>query len=120
MSLALFVILAADRAPTAPLWQSALKEYNIPLQFAEGNDLRIGGVFPLRLRGREASFQFFIESYTELKSECPELSKVTLPSPVVYSLVYQDFPEGASAFYAASVLVARFGGVAFEPSAARS
>lgn len=117
MSMALFVILADDRSPTAVAWQKGLNEHDVPIQFVKGTNLRRQGVIPLRLRGRKSSFQFFIESFAEMSAEYPQLANITLPSPVIYSMVYQgDLLEAASAFYAASVLVARFGGVAFDPS----
>jgi hypothetical protein len=118
MSMALLVLLAADRSPSAAAWQ-ALYECNVPIQFCRGIDLRDGGAIPSRLRGRRSSFQFFLGGHAEVSEHYPELADIKLSSPaVVYYLVYQgDWLQAASAFYAASVLVARFRGVAFEPMA---
>jgi len=44
MSMALFVILARDRAPTADAWQKALHERNVPIELdTTGVDLRRHG-----------------------------------------------------------------------------
>lgn len=54
----------------------------------------------------------------ELQKLYPMLAGVEVQEPVVYSLRYGgDFLECASAFYAASVLVSKFGGIAFAPEA---
>lgn len=119
MSMTLFVFLEADRCPTGAAWQNALNELNIPLQFTfELNPAQASGGVPLHLRGGASMFQFFNEgdSYAELRADYPELADLRMQSPVVYSLLYGGFLEAAAVFYAALALVARFGGVAFEPS----
>jgi hypothetical protein len=117
MSMELFVILALTRAPTADAWQKALIERHVPVQFSESLDLaRHSGFVPLTVQGQRSGFYFLNESYAELREHYPVLANIKLERPVVYSLGYGGHMlECASAFYAASALVAQFGGVAFEP-----
>jgi hypothetical protein len=117
MSMQLFVVLALHSSPTGEAWQNALKEQGVPLQFSALPDpARDTGFVPLTVLGQPSGFYFLRENYGELRGLYPALARVKLQEPVVYSLGYGGhFLECASAFYAASVLVARFGGVAFEP-----
>jgi hypothetical protein len=117
MSVEILVLMATHQSPTSDAWQKALKEYSLPVQFSELTDLtRHTGFMPLTVRGQRSGFYFLIESYTEARTLYPVLANVKLQEPVVYSLQFGGhFLEGASAFYAAAVLVARFGGVAFDP-----
>jgi hypothetical protein len=117
MSMELYVVLALHSSPTGEAWQNALKEQGVPVEFnALPDPARDTGFVPLTILGQQSGFYFLREDYKELCGHYPALASVKLQEAVVYSLGYGGhFLEGASAFYAASVLVARFGGVAFEP-----
>jgi hypothetical protein len=87
------------------------------VQFSESLDLtRQSGSLPLTVKGQRSGFYFLNESYAELREQHPALASVELDTPVVYSLGYGGhFVECASVFYAASALVAQFGGIALDP-----
>jgi len=113
----LFVVLGLHSSPTGEAWQNALKEQGVPVEFSPlPNPARDTGFFPVTVLGQQSGFFFVREDYGELRGHYPALASIKLQEPVVYSLGYGGhFLECASAFYAASVLVARFGGVAFDP-----
>ena len=117
MSMEILVILAMEKAPTGPAWQQALQQQHTPVVFSGTPDLaRDRGFLPMTVQGRASGFYFLTESYSEVRSHYPALTHATVDKPIVYSLGYGGhFLECASAFYAASTLVARFGGIAFDP-----
>jgi hypothetical protein len=117
MSMELLVVLAMGKAPTGPAWRQALEEQRIPVHFADSRDLPPkGGFVPLTVQGRASGFYFLTENYSELRSRYPALAHVNTEKPVVFSLGYGGhFLECTAVFYAASTLVARFGGMAFDP-----
>ena len=117
MSMELLVVLALDKAPTGPAWRQALEEQRTPVLLSITPDLaRDRGFLPTTVQGRSSGFYFLTENFSELRSLYPPLAHVNLKKPVVFSLGYGGhFLECASVFYAASTLVARFGGIAFEP-----
>ena len=76
------------------------------------------GFVPVTVKGQKSGFYFLLESYRELAQSYPKLVGIKLDKPIVYSLGYGgDRLECAAAFYSAAILVARFGGVAFETQA---
>jgi hypothetical protein len=117
MSMELFVILAATRAPDTSSWNRALAEAKVPVHFVETVDLsRHTGFLPVTVTGAKSGFYFLRESYPELAALYPGVANLKLEKPVVYSLGYGGhFDECAAVFYSASVLVSTFGGLAFEP-----
>ena len=117
MSIELLVVLAAAKAPDWTSWNQALWEARAPASLSRSQDLkRFAGFLAVRVQGRATGFDFRNASATELAVQYPVLAQVGLPSPVVYSLSYGGHPqECAAAFLSASVLVARFGGIAFDP-----
>ena len=55
-------------------------------------------------------------SYPGLVGYYPAIATIKVEKPVVYELGYSgDWLEAATVFYAASVLVSKYGGTAFEP-----
>lgn len=116
MSMELLVILASQRAPTAQSWASALKDNHSPVQFSVFDPGKQAGFVPASVRGQKSGFYFLLENYQELTQSYPELVGIKLDEPIVYSLGYGAHRlECAAAFYSAAILVARFGGVAFDP-----
>jgi hypothetical protein len=70
----------------------------------------------VRVQGRATGFYFLVESGTDVAVQYPALASVPVIKPVVYSLSYGGRPEECAAvFLSASVLVSRFGGIAFDP-----
>ena len=117
MSMELLIILASQRAPTAQAWESALEDSRAPVQFSVRFDpSKQTGFVPVSVEGQQSGFYFLLESYQELKQAYPKLVSVQLHQPIVYSLGYGAHRlECAAAFYSAAILVARFGGIAFDP-----
>jgi hypothetical protein len=117
MSMELYVVLALHSSPTGEAWQNALKEQGVPVEFnALPDPARDTGFVPLTVLGQQSGFYFLRGDYRELSGCYPAIASVKLQEPVVYSLRYGGhYLQGAAVLYAASVLVARFGGVAFEP-----
>ena len=117
MSMELFVILAASQAPDAASWNRALADANVPAAITEGIDLtKSHGFLPATVAGKSTGFRRFdVESVSELAAHYPAIAQLKAERSVVYALGYGDSNECAAVFYSASVLVQRFGGVAFEP-----
>ena len=118
MSMELFVILAAAQAPDAEAWNRALADAHVPIELSADADLsKSTGFLPVTLDGNKTGFRSFIlESFSEIAEHYAAIAKLKVGRPVVYSLGYGgDFTECAAVFYSASVLVERFGGLAFEP-----
>lgn len=117
MSVELLVVLAASKAPDWSSWNQALWETRAPASLARSVDLqRHNGFLPVRVQGRATGFYFLVESATDVAVQYPALAGVPLIKPIVYSLSYGGHPEECAAvFLAASVLVSRFGGIAFDP-----
>jgi len=122
MSVALLVILAANRAPSWDAWNQALLESeSLPVltQSVELSSHR--GFLPAVLGGKETGFYFVVDSYSEIRARYPSMPRLSLDHPVVYSLSFGPNPdECASAFLSASVLVTRFSGVAFDAQAGKA
>jgi len=116
MSIELLVVLAASKAPDWSSWNQALWEAHLPASLARSVDLRRhSGFLPVRVAGRATGFYFQRESASDLAALYPPLATVPLVEPVVYSLSFDARPEQcAAAYLSASVLVARFGGIAFD------
>ena len=121
MSVELLVILAASRAPDWSSWNQALWEARVPASLARSVDLHsYTGFLPVRVEGRATGFYFEVESAADVAGRHPALASVPVANGIVYSLNYEGHPEEcAAAFLSASVLVARFGGVAFDPQQSR-
>lgn len=117
MAVELLVVLAASKAPDWSSWNQALWEARAPASFARSVELqRHNGFLPVRVQGRATGFYFVVESASDLAMQYPALATVPLTKPIVYSLSYGARPEEcAAAFLSASVLVARFEGVVFDP-----
>ena len=117
MSLELLVILAASKAPDLTAWDQALSAAHVPASFAASADLpHHTGFLPVKVEGRDTGFYFLTESYAELATQYPTIANIGLEKPTVYSLGYGGHrDECAAVFFSASVLVSRFGGVAFDP-----
>ncbi len=117
MPVELLVVLAASKAPDWSSWNQALWEARAPASLARSADLqRYNGFLPVRVQGRATGFYFMVESASDLAMQYPALATVPLIKPIVYSLSYGAHPEEcAAAFLSASVLVARFEGVVFDP-----
>jgi hypothetical protein len=115
LSLELLVVLAASKAPDWSSWNQALWEVRAPASLARSVDLkRHTGFLAVRVAGRATGFYFQRESAAEL-AQYPPLATVPLVEPIVYSLSFDAYPEEcAAAYLSASVLVSRFGGVAFD------
>jgi hypothetical protein len=120
MAMELLVILASQHAPTAQSWESALKDSHAPVQFSVRFDpSKQTGFVPVDVQGQKSGFYFLLESYQELTQLYPKLVSINLEQPIVYSLGYGGHRlECAAALYSAAILVARFGGVAFDPQGA--
>ena len=70
----------------------------------------------LSFAGRKTGISIMQVSCSELVEYYPAVAGIKVEKPVVYELGYGgDWLEAATAFYAASVLVSRYGGTAFEP-----
>jgi hypothetical protein len=117
MSVELLVVLAAAKAPDWSSWNQALWDARAPASLSRSEDLkRFTGFLPVRVQGRATGFDFINASATDVGVQYPVLAQVPFANPVVYSLSYGGHPEEcAAAFLAASVLVARFDGIAFDP-----
>lgn len=116
MSMELFVILAASNAPDTDAWNRALAEAKVPARIEAADLTRHTGFLPVTVGGTQTGLRFLLESYSELAAHYPAVGTLKVDKPVVYSLGYGgDWNECAAVFYSASVLVARFGGTAFEP-----
>jgi hypothetical protein len=116
MPLELLVVLAASKAPDWSSWNQALWEVRAPASLARSVDLkRHTGYLPVRVAGRASGFYFQRESAADLAAQYPPLATVPLIEPIVYSLTFDAHPaECAAAYLSASVLVSRFGGIAFD------
>lgn len=116
MSMELFVILAAGSAPDLTAWNRALSEAHVPMSINVAELPKHYGYLPVVLDGKKTGFSSFdIESPQELAEHYPIVAKLKVERPVVFALGYGNASEGAAVFYSASVLVATFGGIAFEP-----
>jgi hypothetical protein len=117
MSMELFVILAAGQAPDVTSWNRALASAEVPVVIAENADLSKGsGFVPVTVGGKPSGFRRFdVGSFSDLASHYPGIAKLKIERPVVYEVGYGSSDECAAVFYSASVLVERFGGIAFEP-----
>ncbi len=117
MALELLVVLAAGKAPDWSSWNQALWDARAPASLARSVDLtRHRGFVPVRVAGRATGFYFQRESATDAAAQYPPLATVPIIEPIVYSLSFDAHPEEcAAAYLSASVLVSRFGGVAFDP-----
>lgn len=117
MSVELLVVLAASNAPDWSSWNQALWDARVPASLARSVDLRSHtGFLPVRVAGRATGFYFLTESFTDVAVQYPALAALAVSRPIVYSLSYGGRPEECAAvFLSASVLVARFQGVAFDP-----
>jgi hypothetical protein len=115
----LFVILAASGAPDVAAWNESLAAARTSVRITEEVQLsRHSGFVPVTVNGQKTGFYFLAESYSELAAQYPAIAKIKVDEPVVYSLGYGgDLNECAAVFLAASALVERFGGTAFEPQA---
>jgi hypothetical protein len=116
MSMELFVILAATNAPDVDAWNKSLAAASVPVVFESADLTHHSGFLPATLRARKTGLFFLRDSYPELAAHYPAVAAINVQQPIVYSLGYgADLQEAATAFYAASVLVSRYGGTAFEP-----
>lgn len=117
MAVELLIVLAASKAPDWSSWNQALWEARAPASLARSVDLqRHTGFLPVRVQGRATGFYFLVERASDLAIQYPALAAVPLVKPVVYSLSYEGRADQCAAvFLAASVLVSRFDGVAFDP-----
>ena len=116
MTVELLIVLAAANAPDWSSWNQALWEARAPASLARSVDLkRHSGFLPVRLSGRATGFYFQTESATDAAVLYPMLAQLPLNQPVVYSLSFSRPEECAAAFLSATVLVARFEGIAFDP-----
>jgi hypothetical protein len=116
MSMELFVILAASNAPDTDAWNRALAEAQVPARIEAADLTRHTGFLPVKVGETQTGLRFLLESYAELATHYPAVASLRVEKPVVYSLGYGgDWDECAAVFYSASVLVAKFGGTAFEP-----
>lgn len=116
MSMELFVILAAGSAPDVAAWNRALTQAHVPMSIDVADLPKHYGYLPVTLDGKKTGFRSFdLESSQELAEHYPAVAKLKVEQPVVFALGYGDAFEGAAVFYSASVLVATFGGIAFEP-----
>jgi hypothetical protein len=116
MAIELLVILAGGKAPDWSSWNQALWDARLPASLARSVDLRRHtGFLPVRVEGRATGFYFLMETAADLV-QYPQLATVPLKDPIAYSLSYGAHPEECAAvFLSASVLVAKFNGVAFDP-----
>jgi hypothetical protein len=116
MSMELFVILAATRAPDVEAWNKSLATASVPVVFESTDLARHTGFLPATLRDKKTGISFMRVSYPELAAHYPPIAAIKVEKPIVYELGYGgDWLEAATAFYAASVLVSKYGGTAFEP-----
>jgi hypothetical protein len=117
MTVELLIVLAASKAPDWSSWNQALWDARLPASLARSVDLRSHtGFLRVRVEGRATGFYFHAESFTDVAVQYPALATVAVSGPIVYSLSYGGRPEECAAvFLSASVLVARFQGVAFDP-----
>lgn len=116
MSMELFVILAATHAPDVDAWNKSLATASVPVSFETTDLSRHTGFLPATLRDKKTGISFMRVSYSELIVYYPAIGSIKVEKPVVYELGYgSDWLEAATAFYAASVLVSKYGGTAFEP-----
>ena len=116
MAIELLVVLAGSKAPDWSSWNQALWDAHVPASLARSVDLRRHtGFLPVRVEGRSTGFYFLTETAADL-AQYPQLASVPLTDPIAYSLSYGGHPEECAAvFLSASVLVAKFNGVAFDP-----
>jgi hypothetical protein len=97
--------------------ERALADAHVPAAITEGIDLSKENDFlPVTVEGKRTGFRWFdVGSFSELAANYPAIAKLKIERPVVYTLGYGNPHECAAVFYSASVLVERFGGIAFEP-----
>jgi hypothetical protein len=117
LSLALYIILEASKAPSLKSWNAAMAAANIPVVFELGVDLKNqSGFLPAHLRRRKTGLYFLLEPRAELVESVPALSKIASEGSVIYSLGYGVSPnECAVTYLSAYVLVSAFNGTAFDP-----
>ncbi|MBB6096438.1 hypothetical protein HNQ60_005360 [Povalibacter uvarum] len=117
MSMELFVILAGGQAPDVTSWNRALASAQVPVVIAEDADLsKSSGFVPVTVAGKPSGFRRFdVGSFSDLASRYPGVARLKIERPVVYEVGYGSSDECAAVFYSISVLVERFGGIAFEP-----
>jgi hypothetical protein len=116
MSMELFVILATTHAPDVDAWNKSLATASVPVILETTDLARHTGFLPATLRDKKTGISFMQVSYSQLTEDYPAVATIKVEEPVVYTLGYGgDWLEAATAFYAASVLVSKYGGTSFEP-----
>ena len=119
MSLELILVFALTAPPSTSNLQAALERHNIPIRFAQTNDLhKHTGFLPLNYETKKTGFYVTQLTYKELLSDYPEAKLTTGVARSVISLSWgADFLQCASVFQVASVLVSEFGAQAFDAEA---
>jgi len=119
MSMDLYVFVDHSSPLTVLEWQQAADAGHFPLRLDKNIDLKtFGGFFPVVLNNKKTGFYFANADVGELRKEIPGMPR--LRSTAVYDFNFGGhFLEGASAYYAAAVLVASFNGRAFDPGSGK-
>ncbi len=117
MSVDILVVLALNQAPSGESWAHALAETKGPVAFVQPIDtLHASGFVPMSVNGRSTGLYFLRRPYAEAATLYAPISSVHLASPVVYVLSFGAHSDECTAvFMSASVLVAKFNGIAFDP-----
>lgn len=112
------VYLAHARLPTAHAWQRILDEAGLPLELDTGVNLHdFVGLLPVRYRGQESGFEYFLEQDTQPPDAFAESGPDRLDTCV--TLVARSPLEARAATVAAAALAALTGGVAYDDAEGR-
>ena len=117
MSVDIFVFLALENVPDVAKWNRALAERSTHLHITEDADLnKHSGYLPMTLDGQATGCEFYRGPYSELAKSSPRLKAPPFQHTIFYQLSFHSDPnEAAACLLSASVLVASFDGVAFDP-----
>lgn len=112
------VYLSRARLPTAQAWQRILDAAGLPLLLDTGVNLHdFVGLLPVRYRGQESGFEYFLEHDAQLPDAFAEFGPDQLDTCV--TLVARSSLEARAAAVAAAALAALTGGVAYDDAEGR-
>ncbi|AWB68058.1 hypothetical protein C2869_17240 [Saccharobesus litoralis] len=113
----LFVIVALDQVTNTESFNNKAKEHSVPIVFEENiNLMKHTGFLPSTTKSQKSGVEVYSIKYTDIESMLPPNEELKITNPTVITFRWGgDFFEGATAMYAAAVLIANNNGLAFEP-----